>query len=67
MVFKIKVEFDATDKENARKIAEVLKNIIDETSEETKIDLFDLIKKKPNLFRTIGEKLKNPIFKKMFQ
>lgn len=62
--FTVKISVSAKDAGEAKRIGQLLQNIADRTDSGTKKYLYDQVSKKPDYFKNIAAKLKNPMVQK---
>ena len=63
VIIKVKVTVKSENLDKAKKIGAVLNNIVKNVSEPEMLQIFELLKDKPQLFKNIVNKINNPIFK----
>jgi len=66
MKFTIKLQFEATDSQNAQRTAQVLQKLLEQVPEEKIQQLHDLMQTRPNIVGELLDKLNNPLLKKLF-
>lgn len=65
MIYTVKIDIDAFNVSEAKKVGKLLQNIVDKTDKNTKKHLIEQTEKNPDYFRKIAKQLSNPIVKKL--
>lgn len=63
--YSVKISIPALNANQAKKVGQLLQNIVNTTDSETKNYLSEQTAKNPNYFKQIASKLKNPLVQKL--